>query len=270
MLSEFKGRTAVVTGAASGIGRAIGEHALGLGMSVVAGDLDKESLAQLAARHQGQPLETITVDVTDSDQVQRMADFTYGRFGDVGLLCNNAGAAATGLAWQLEPKAWRWSMDVNFMGAVHGVHHFVPRMLADGKDAAVVNTGSMASVTASANLGAYCASKHALHGMSESLMFDLKARSSLISVSILCPGFVKTDIMNSDRRPMGIDANRDDATQDALAKRIAAGIEPSLVARILFAGVAKGEFWIFPQQEFLPAVAKRYRKMLGAANFSAL
>jgi NAD(P)-dependent dehydrogenase (short-subunit alcohol dehydrogenase family) len=257
----------VVTGAASGIGKAIVEHALELRMSVVAGDVDKEGLAQLSARHKGQPIETITVDVTDSDQVHRMAVFAYDRFGDVGLLCNNAGTAATGPAWELEPKAWRWIMDVNFMGAVHGVHHFVPRMLADGKDAAVVNTGSMASVTAGASLGAYCASKHALHGMSESLMWDLKARSSHISVSLLCPGFVKTDIMNSDRRPPGFDVNRDNATQDALAKGIASGIEPALVAQILFAGVAKGDFWIFPQHEFLPAVAQRYRKMLEALKF---
>jgi NAD(P)-dependent dehydrogenase (short-subunit alcohol dehydrogenase family) len=267
MLTEFKGRTAVVTGAASGIGKAIVGQALELGMSVIAGDVDKDGLAQLTACHSGQPLGTITVDVTDSDQVRRMADFSYDRFGDVGLLCNNAGTAATGSAWELEPKAWRWIMDVNFMGAVHGVHHFVPRMLAGRRDGAVVNTGSMASVIASANLGAYCASKHALYGMSESLMLDLKARAAPISVSLLCPGFVKTDIMNKDRHPSGIDVIRDDETQVALTKGIAAGIEPALVAQILFESIAKGDFWIFPQREFLPAVAKRSRRMLEATQF---
>jgi NAD(P)-dependent dehydrogenase (short-subunit alcohol dehydrogenase family) len=269
-MHEFAGQTAVITGAASGIGRALAMHALSLGMNVVGADRDPAGLTNLATGTSRSPrLMTRQVDVTVDAEMCNLADEAYRRFGEVHMLFNNAGTSCTGAVWEIDPAAWGHVLDINFMGAVRGAYVFVPRMLASGTRAAIVNTASMAAVGAAAGLGPYVASKHALLGMSESLYYDLRARGAPISVSLLCPGPVHTGIMHASVRKEDGDLFRSAKMRAALAKMIDAGMEPEDVAAIAFDGIAAGRFWIFTHPELLAQAKARHAAMTGSGMIDA-
>ncbi len=263
-MDRLTGKTAVVTGAASGIGRGLVEGCAERGMTIVAADVDRKGLERLAAELAlGDRLVTQVVDVSDSDQVAALADCAFDHFGAVHLLFNNAGVLTTGKSWEQDPATWAWLVGVNLMGVVHGITHFVPRMIAGGAPGAVINTGSMAGLLASANLAPYTASKHAVVGLSECLLYELDSIGAPLKVSVICPGPVRTEIMHSDRLGADIDAHRAPAMRDAFDAGIKAhGMTPTALADIVFDHIARGEFWICPHPDMLSAVEARTRTLL--------
>lgn len=264
-MQQFEGRTAVVTGAASGIGRGLVEAALDRGMRVVAADIEARRLDSLTDLGAGDRLITFVCDVSKSESVKALADAAFDRFGKVHLLFNNAGVLSSGKCWEQTPAEFAWLLGVNLMGPIHGVRHFVPRMLAAGEEGVVVNTASMAGLLASTDIAAYSASKAALVSFSESLLFDLAAAKAKVTAAVICPGAVNTDIMHSERLSSGSDVtvHRSPGLQEAFAAGMAqAGMAPRAMAEIVFDHLKAGRFWIFPHPDMLPGAQARLDTLL--------
>ncbi len=195
-MEQLKGRTAVVTGAASGIGLAITEAFVGAGMSVVMADRTEDMLHEQAARLSAEGAQVLAVptDVSDSDAVERLAQATVDHFGQLHVAVNNAGIADTGQSWELSLERWRRVLDVNLWGVVHGIRAFVPRILASGEEGHIVNTGSLASVLGLRMLSSYTVAKHGVLGLSDVLRADLDALEAPIGVSVIMPGNIRTGL----------------------------------------------------------------------------
>src|ERR1700733_12240230 len=194
---EFRDKVAVVTGAASGIGRAIAERCAAEGMSVVLADIEEPALLETAKSmaDSGVRLLPYRLDVSSAAEVEALAATVYKQFGAVHLLFKNAGVAPEGMAaWSQTLDTWRWVIDVNLYGVIHGIRSFVPRMLAGGEEGHVVNTASVAGLMAGPMISPYFATKHAVVGLSESLYLELAMAKARLSASVLCPAFVKTKI----------------------------------------------------------------------------
>jgi NAD(P)-dependent dehydrogenase (short-subunit alcohol dehydrogenase family) len=193
-IEQLEGRNAVVTGAASGIGLATTEAFVAAGMRVLMTDRDEASLDEHAARLRdgGAVVETLVVDVTDPDAMERAADSAVEHFGALHVCHNNAGIVAGGNSWELPLAEWHRVIDVNLWGVIHGIHAFVPRILATHEPGWVVNTASMAAVTALAGIGPYTASKHAVLGISDGLGAELQAIGAPVGVSVVMPGMIRT------------------------------------------------------------------------------
>lgn len=261
--TDFRDRVAVVTGAGGGIGRGLVEEAAERGMCVVAADLDAAKLVRLRAElNLGERLTIAAVDVSSSDSVRALAELAYARYGRVHLLFNNAGVIMTGRSWELEPARWSWLLNINLMGVMHGVHHFVPRMLAGGEAGVVVNTASMGGVMAMAQMAPYVASKHAIVGLTETLQLELQEARAAISAAVICPGAVRTDIFNPQRSDAPALHQSRDFQAAAQASMDAMGMDPRELAAIVFGHLQEGRFWIFPQPGMLKAVERRVRAML--------
>jgi NAD(P)-dependent dehydrogenase (short-subunit alcohol dehydrogenase family) len=191
-MKDLAGRTAVITGAASGLGLEMARRAHALGMRLVLADVEPGPLARLVEEIRaagGFALGEVT-DVADDAQVARLADRAFAETGDVGLLVNNAGVGGGGYVWETGEKEWRWVLGVNVMGVVHGLRRFVPRMLeaeAGGRTSHIVNTASIAGWLATPMLGVYGVSKHAVVALTETLFHDLRMAGSGIGVSLLSP-----------------------------------------------------------------------------------
>lgn len=267
MLSTFKGRTAVITGAGSGIGLSLTRCALEKDMNVVAADCDAERLNALEKSFpRTRQLHTKVADVSSSESVGRLSEFAYNTYGEVHLLCNNAGVAGAGYVWEHEPEYWRWIFDVNVMGAIHGIKHFVPRMIQDGHQGAIVNTASMGSFFSAEGMGAYGATKHAVLAISDSLQQDLTAVGAELTVSLLCPGPVRTRIFDKDLSPNGIVTTSSNQTWENYKELIANGMDPADVATITFDAVSKGEFWIIPDNSMINFATERYQQLVAVAG----
>jgi len=182
---SLRGKTAVVTGAASGIGRALAHRLAREGMRLVLADVDRRALAQLSRELPGAM--AVRTDVSRMADVEALADEAYARFGAVHLLCNNAGIAAYGRVWEVPLARWRRVVAVNLWGVIHGCLAFLPRMIAQRGPAHVVNTASMAGLVTPPLGGPYSASKHAVVAVSEALAQDLAGQGSAVGVSVLCP-----------------------------------------------------------------------------------
>jgi NAD(P)-dependent dehydrogenase (short-subunit alcohol dehydrogenase family) len=193
-LEQLEGRNAVVTGAASGIGLAATEAFVAAGMRVLMTDRDETALAGHASRlaDAGAEVHSLVVDVTDPDAMERAADAAVDHFGKLHVCMNNAGIVAGGNSWELPLADWHRVIDVDLWGVIHGIHAFVPRILAAGEPGWVVNTASMAAVSALAGIGPYTASKHAVLGISDGLRAELAAIDAPVGVSVLMPGMIRT------------------------------------------------------------------------------
>jgi NAD(P)-dependent dehydrogenase (short-subunit alcohol dehydrogenase family) len=269
-MQEFKNRVAVVTGAASGIGRAIAERCIAEGMRVALADVEAPALEE-AAKGMGPNARPYCVDVSDAGAVEAMAEAVYQEFGAVHLLFNNAGVAPDGkMAWAQSLATWKWVIDVNLYGVIHGLRSFVPRMLAGGEEGHVVNTASVAGLHAGPFISPYYATKHAVVGLSESLYLELGIVKARVSASVLCPAFVKTKIAESGRNRPGAAAaapasspNEFEAMVRGLVEQ---GVSPESIADKVFDAIRAERFWILTHPEFEAAIRGRVDGMLKGRN----
>jgi NAD(P)-dependent dehydrogenase (short-subunit alcohol dehydrogenase family) len=238
-LNDFKDKVAVVTGAASGIGLALAERFAAEGMKLVLADVEAAALesAHSSIREKGADAIAVRTDVMREEEVKRLADAAFERFGNVHILCNNAGVSGGLISpgvWNLPQQDWEWVLGVNFFGVLYGIRHFVPRMLEKGEAGRIVNTASIAGLVTHVG-GPYTVSKHAVVALSETLYRDFKVRNARLSVSVLCPGWVDTRILESARnRPQELTAS-----QPAPSREMLAGL--SVVRNLLKEGFAPAE-----------------------------
>lgn len=266
-MDDFSGRTAVVTGAASGLGLALARALAAEGMHLVLSDVDAPGLAQAAEdlAGRGGEVHAVAGDVSRADDVERLAQLARGRLGAVDLLCNNAGVSKSGLTWELTEHDWQWVLGVDLWGVVHGIRAFVPAMLAAeaaGRSAGhVVNTASMTALLPMPRMAAYSAAKSAVLALSESLQHDLQATGSSIGVSVFCPGWVPTRIADSAR-------NRPAALSDAApapSRRTTEGVVPRVTAdegaQHVLAAVRSAGFVVLTHPEYAPVITDRARRL---------
>lgn len=201
-MEQFEGGTAVVTGGASGLGLAMAHRFAEAGMNIVLGDIEAEPLAmaEAAIAAKGVKVMPVRTDVAKAEDVEALAAKSFERFGHVNVLCNNAGVAGSaGACWELSQKDWEWVIDVDLWSVVHGIRSFVPRMIAGGQQGHIVNTASVAGLVSGAVGGPYTVAKFGVVALSEQLYYELGRAGHNIGVSVLCPGFVNTNIYDSGR-----------------------------------------------------------------------
>lgn len=262
-------KVAVVTGAGSGIGRALALACAREGMAVVAADIETEALAQTQALVEAAGADCMAqrCDVSSAADVEQLAEASWRWRGGVDWLFNNAGVAVLGTAWDATDDDWRWVLGVNLMGVAHGVRSFVPRMRARGTPAHIVNTASAAGLATVGGSAVYCASKHAVVAYSECLAKDLEQVGSCIGVSVLCPSLVATRINESQRnRPAALAGAG--PTAAAYEERVRAGMAASPVsaedvARAAVDAIHARRFYVIPHAHTGASVRDRAQKIMG-------
>lgn len=243
----FSGRTAVITGAGSGIGEGLARHAASLGMSLVLADIDAARLDLLAQELPGEVL-CVPTDVADPAAVDDLAEAAFERFGSVELVVNNAGIMTIGYAWEISADRWDAAIDVNLRGVVNGVRSFVPRLVAQGTRVHVVNVSSVGGFLPSPMMAPYTATKFAVLGLTESLAMELQMRESPVRVCVVTPGPVRSEIFaqapdTDDPALLGF--------HDYLARQnVEEGIPGEEYARIVLDAVAAGEYWVITHPAF--------------------
>jgi NAD(P)-dependent dehydrogenase (short-subunit alcohol dehydrogenase family) len=269
-MKELNGKVAVITGAGSGFGREFARLGAREGMKLVLADVQREALDAVVAELKGAGADVIgeIVDVADSGQVARLADRAFQAFGPVHLLMNNAGVGGGGYLWENTDKDWSWVLGVNLMGVVHGIQHFVPRMLEanrHGTPGHIVNTASMAGWLCAPLMGVYNVSKHAVVALTETLHHDLRLAGSTIGVTALCPAFVPTGIAESHRnRPKTLMNPTPQTTSQKMAqaaseKAVSSGrMTAEQVAQMTFDAVRNDRYYVFTHPQILPSVEARF------------
>ena len=274
-MERLEGRTAVVTGGGSGIGEGLAHACRAAGMRVVLADVEEDEAARVAddVRELGGEAVAVRADVSSFESVEEMAARAYEAFGDVRLLCNNAGVLAVSPLVETPETDWEWTLGVNLMGPVHGVRAFAPRMRAQGGEAHIVNTASVAGTYAVGGLpiGVYTASKFALVGYSEALRLELAPDG--IGVSVLCPGGVATRIREAGRnRPHALGgpaaAPPDAPGGGAPREGRPPGMDPREVGERVLAGVRANRLYVFTHPDQRAPVEERHRRMM--ADYDAL
>jgi NAD(P)-dependent dehydrogenase (short-subunit alcohol dehydrogenase family) len=273
-MQDLAGKTAVITGAASGMGRAFAERFADAGMNIVLADVEVPRLEEAAAAVAARGVETLAVptDVSDAAAVDRLRDAALERFGRVHLVCNNAGVGGSLSGRHIDLDEWRWVLGVNLWGVVHGHRSFLPHLLEHG-DGHIVNTASMAGHFP--GHGAYSASKWAVVAITEGLYQQLRAQGSTVGVSCLCPGWVATDIGTSDRNrpewaaPRGLAEPVDEEAarvREYVLDQLRHGMPPAEVADMVHDAVLADRFWIFTDMAMVAALRPRYDAILAAEN----
>lgn len=271
---NLQNKVAVITGSASGIGRAIAQKAAQQGMKLVLADIDEKALnelrQQLEAKFQSEILQ-VTIDVTQESDLQKLANETIAAFGIPHLLVNNAGVTGPlGPVWETPTEKLKWAMDVNLYGIIYSLQAFIPHMLELQEQAYIVNNTSMASFYTAPYLTSYEISKHAAIALTEALYHDLQTKNSKLHVSVLCPGWVNTQILNADRNsPFAAQevSFEQFSAEDAkwilqFARKVRKGISPDKVADILFAALAKKQFYIFTHPDMKQVIKARLNAAL--------
>jgi NAD(P)-dependent dehydrogenase (short-subunit alcohol dehydrogenase family) len=269
-MDAFAGRTAVVTGAASGIGRSLVEGLVRRGAQVVLADVEAAPLEALAAQleQSGAPVAAMQVDVRDPDAVEALAARTAERFGVASLVFANAGVSASGATWETTPGDWRWLFEVNVLGVANMVRAFVPPLIAAGVPGQVCITASVAGYLAQPGFGAYNASKHAVVAIAETLAADLREAGHPIGVTLLAPWFVRTQLAAARRNRPGELGEGTEPT--SFSKAISARLgswshttqDPPEVAEVALDAVAAGRFAVFPYEPSTAAVQRRIDTLL--------
>ena len=281
MISDFKNKTAVITGAGSGFGLECARIGAALGMNLVLADVQQDALDQAAAEMTaaGAPVLAMRVDVSKADQVEALGAATLARFGAPNFVFNNAGVGSGGLIWENTLQDWEWVIGVNLMGVAHGIRVFTPMMLAAAaKDPAfqghIVNTASMAGLLNAPNMGVYNVSKHAVVSMSETLYQDLALVTEQISASVLCPFFVPTGISQSHRnRPdehkaAGAKPTKSQLIGQAMSdKAVGSGkVSAANVAQMVFDAMVANQFYIYSHPKSIASVQVRMEDVLMSRN----
>ena len=276
-MKEFQGKVAVVTGAASGIGRALAERCAQEGMRVVLAGINEQTLMQASQelKAEGASVLAVQTDVSKAGDVEALAQKAFDTYGAVHLLFNNAGVGAGTIIWESTLADWEWTMDVNLWGVIHGIRAFVPRMIAQDTEGHIVNTASIAGLTSGPGLGIYKVTKYGVVTLSETLYHELALRGAKIKTSVLCPGFVKTRIMDGDRnRPARLQNDPAEvkmgpesvALIQFMLQAVEAGMSPEQVADIAFQAIRDETFYILTHPETKEAIRVRMEDILQERN----
>ena len=274
-MKDFAGKVAVITGGASGIGRAIAGRCISEGMKVVLADMDEAALAQADAEVSaaGATVLAVRTDVSVRSDVEALAHRAIEAFGQVHLLFNNAGVAAGGAAWEASWNDWEWVVGVNLWGVIHGVKVFTPLMLAQNTECHIVNTASAAGLITGAGSATYAVTKHAVVALSESLYLSLRQRKSLVNLSVVCPGLVRTNIINAERnRPANLQNEPVAMTPErqaglaAFQTALDASMSPARVADIVFEAIGNEQFYVLTHPEWVEVVRMRTDNLLRMEN----
>jgi NAD(P)-dependent dehydrogenase (short-subunit alcohol dehydrogenase family) len=274
-MKELGDRVAVVTGAAGGIGHAMVESFLAAGMKVVLAGINAERIAKVVKKFKdaGARVLGVPTDVSDAEQVEELARKTLDEFGAVHVLCNNAGVAYGGRSsWETPLEAWKWVLDVNLMAVIHGIHTFLPIMLAQDAEAHVVNTASNSGLVMNTYAVPYGVSKHAVVALSESLHLELLQRNSRVKISLLCPGPVNTDILNASQRnlPESVPLPPEMTPEEALFKKayeiyLERGLDPEEVGQKVLEAIRQEQFYVITH-DYSGAIETRMQNILAARN----
>ena len=279
-MKTLQGKTAVLTGAASGFGLELARRCAGLGMRLVMADVQADALARAADAVRGLGAADVlpwTIDIARAEQVEAMGAATLERFGAPHLVFNNAGVGASGLIWEHSRADWEWTIGVNLMGVAHGVRVFTPMMLAAATadpdwQGHIVNTASMAGLVNMPNMGVYNVSKHAVVSLSETLYQDLRLVTTQVSASVLCPYFVPTGIHQSERvRPGDLPAaapTRSQLVGQAMAaKAVTSGkVSAAEVAQKVIDAVLADQFYIYSHPQAVGIVGTRAEDIVQGRN----
>lgn len=278
-MDEFEGKTAVVTGAASGIGLALAARFADARMNVVLADIEEAALERAVKQLQQRQAQVLGV-VTNTmvqESVHSLAEQAISEFGKVHILCNNAGvvsrAGTPGVGiWEMPNTDWDWVMGVNFYGVLYGLQAFVPHMLEHGEQGHIVNTASLAGLMPGG--GTYGVSKHGVLSLTETLYNDLKARNAAIGASVLCPGFVKTQIIEAERnRPSEFTSGGADATDEMIAPAqalIDQGKDPADIANAVFESIEQDRLYILPHPAWDDFVRSRVEHVIARGGTATL
>lgn len=274
-MRDFKGKVAVITGAASGIGKSMAERCVQEGMKVVLADIGEAELAMTEAelKAAGGMVLALRTDVSKRGDMEALAHRAFDVFGAVHLLCNNAGVAAGGAPWEATWNDWEWVVGVNLWGVIHGVKVFTPLMMAQNVECHIINTASAAGLVAGSGSGPYAVTKHAVVALSESLYLALQQRKSLVRASVLCPGMVRTNIGEIERaRPEELrnapveKTTEREAGLAAFKALLDRAMSPGRVADVVFEAIGDERFYILPHPEWIEAVRLRTDQLLSMEN----
>ncbi len=264
-------KVAVITGAASGIGRGLAERFAAEGMKVVLADVEEQPLAELAAdlSAKGTTVLIVKTDVSNPDAVESLAVQTLDTFGAVHILCNNAGVVCSRPVWEHTLADWEWVLGVNLWGVIHGIRSFVPRMLAQGDACHIVNTASILGLVGGSGEGIYKVSKHGVVVLSETLADELAQKGANIQVHVLCPGWVRTGILESARNRPDALRNSAEQTHDIVIggsrntrAEMEAGLSPAKVADQVYSAIQNGTFYIHTHPEHKAWIQERMARIL--------
>ena len=280
-MRDVNGKVAVITGAASGIGRGMAESFAAAGMKLVLSDVEEEALEQTtnALREEGADVHGVLTDVSKADQVQALADESVKKYGAVHVVCNNAGIGIpSGNSWETTLDDWKWTIDVNLMGVIHGVRSFVPIMLEQGSESHVVNTASIAGLIAGADIASYAVTKFGVVALSEHLYLELERAGARTKVSVLCPGFVATRIMDSERnrppdRPDASGMPTDPAYQafhEWFSDQIDKGLTARSVGDQVLSAIREERFYILTHPDWNYRIEHRGKTILEGQNPSTM
>ncbi|MGB7541205.1 MAG: SDR family NAD(P)-dependent oxidoreductase [Burkholderiales bacterium] len=275
-MKEFRGRVAVITGGAGGLGRAMAERFARAGMKIALADVDAAALARTAAelKSAGAAVIAVRTDVSKEDEVGRLAKAALDAFGAVHLAVNNAGVSPLGAVWENTAADWRWALGVNLWGVIHGVRVFTPIMLAQDTGGHIVNTASVAGLISPPGMGVYNVTKHAVVALTETLHHDLARRGAKLKCSLLCPAYVPTGIADSERnRPAELmnDGKAKSAEQLALEadlrKAVHSGrLSAADVAQAVFEAVREERFYILTHPKINGAIRTRMEDILAGRD----
>ncbi|HEX6158446.1 MAG TPA: SDR family NAD(P)-dependent oxidoreductase [Burkholderiales bacterium] len=268
-MRDLRGKVAAVTGAASGLGRSMALAFAAEGMDLALADVDEVNLSSVQDEvlAQGVRAITIKVDVSNAQQLEVFRDQTLTRLGGVHVVCNNAGVSPLGPVWENSPADWQWILGVNLWGVIHGVRAFTPHLIKQD-EGHIVNTASVAGLISPPGSGAYNVTKHGVVALSESLYHDLRERNSKVGVSVLCPAYVPTGIVDSERnRPKDLPAStKSEATrarEAMLRKAVASGkISADQVAQAVLAAIRDERFYILTHPRIKGAIRARMEDIL--------
>ncbi|MCF8198798.1 MAG: SDR family NAD(P)-dependent oxidoreductase [Sulfuritalea sp.] len=274
-MNNFSERTAVITGAASGIGLELARRAAREGMNLVLADIENARL-EAAAAELNLPAERVLLrktDVSQESEIAALADAAFARFGNVHLLCNNAGVGLTRVTWEHSTADWQWVLGVNLWSVIHGIQHFLPKMLEQGDEGHIVSTSSVAGLLSTPGMAAYNVSKHGVVTLSETLYGELLAAKAKVGVSVLCPAWVPTGIHQSSRNRQERfgDAAPAAGLSAAYEERMGQAVKRGLLtatdmANEVFSAVSEGRFYVIPHRKINNAIQLRTDDIMNLRN----